>query len=81
MTNLESIIATLERRFQEERDSIWTDESIPLEHKQAEVDRRWREMNAQRTEIREAAYSGGESSGGPLGRPSLIPRKRRPQWK
>jgi hypothetical protein len=80
MTNPESIIATLERRFQEERDSIWADESIPLEHKQAEVDRRWREMNAQRMEIREATF-GGESSWGPLGRPSLIPRKRRPQWK
>ena len=80
MTDPESIIRTLERRFQEERDSVWIDEDIPLGEKQAEADRLWREMNAQRTQIREGAF-GGESQWGPDGRPSLIPRKRRPQWK
>jgi hypothetical protein len=83
MMHPDSILRALEREFQENRARVWEDESIPLQEKQPEVDRLWREFDAQRTEIREGSYPAPREK--PLeDRPalgSLIPRKRRPYWK
>lgn len=84
MMHPEKILRALEREYQESRDSVWTDDTIPWARKQSEVDRLWREFDAQRTELREGTFQG---KAGVDSRPALsasrrfIPRKRRRLWK
>ena len=90
MTMLEDAqLETLKCQFEEDRDRVWRDPSIPHGQKQAQVDRLWREFDAQRAEVREALARGevpaGTSPGHPVspltGRSVIFPRKRRRPWK
>jgi hypothetical protein len=81
-------LEALTREFEESRARVWVDERIPLEQKQAEVDRLWREFDDQRRALTEgifragASVEAGETPVSPsTGRPSLIPRQRRKYWK
>ncbi len=89
MTTMEDAqVENLKREFEEARDRVWRDPRIPPDQKQAEVDRLWREFDAERTELREMLNQGivpagaSSQSVSPItGRPVIFPRKRRPLWK
>jgi hypothetical protein len=77
-------LETLRRQFEKDRARVWEDEAIPLGHKQAEVDRLWRQFDAQRRELTEGTFQGGtgaEPVSGITGRSVLFPRRRRRPWK
>jgi hypothetical protein len=77
-------LVTLRRQFEEDRARVWADEAIPLGYKQAEVDRVWRQFDAQRRELTEGTFrggTGGEPASGITGQPVLCPRRRRRPWK
>ena len=77
-------LETLKREFKENRDKVRRDAGIPLEQKQPEVERLWREYDAWRREVRDGPF-GGEAGDGALsgttGRPVIFLRKRRRPWK
>ncbi len=82
MTTMEDAqIETLKREFEDNRDRIWADPHIPPDQKQAEVDRLWRQFDAQRTELRQA-LNRGEVPAGTSSRPAFFAgKRRRPLWK
>jgi hypothetical protein len=80
--NPEEAIERLTAEFQENKARIWADEAIPLEEKDPEIYRLWREFDKQRTELqsaspREATAQEGHASS----RRMILPRRRLPLWK
>ncbi len=77
-------LEALTREYEENRDRVWVDDSIPWSQKQAEVNRLWREFDSQRRALQEG-YSQGGTGGAPVsgatGRPMIFPRRRRRPWK
>jgi hypothetical protein len=72
--NPEEAIERLTAEFQEKNKArIWADEAIPLEEKDPEIYRLWREFDRQRKELRAAE---GQAS-----KRMVLPRRRRPHWK
>ena len=82
MTSMESAqLEALKREFQESRDRVWRDPSIPLGQKQAQVERLWAEFDARRNELRETMAQ-GQVPAGASRRPVLFAgKRRRPPWK
>ncbi len=85
MSSMESAqLENLKREFEEIRDRVWQDPSIPPHQKQAQLYKLWQEFDSQRTALREGTLQ-GETGGEPVslttGRPVIFPRKRRPPWK
>jgi hypothetical protein len=80
--NPEEAIERLTAEFQENKARIWADEAIPLEEKDPEIYRLWREFDRQRKELQSAAQGGatGEEGSASPRRP-FLPRRRRPSWK
>ena len=77
-------LETLKREFEENRDKVWQDAGIPLEQKQPEVERLWREYDARRREVRDGPFGGEAGDGvpaGATGRPMMFLRKTRRPWK
>jgi hypothetical protein len=79
--NPEQAIERLTAEFQENKAKIWADETIPLEEKDPEIYRLWREFDRQRKELQSAAGGGatGEKHASP--RRPFLPRSRRRLWK
>jgi hypothetical protein len=80
--NPEEAIERLTAEFQENKARIWADEAIPLEEKDPEIYRLWREFDRQRKELQSAAQGGatGEEGSASPRRP-FLPRHRLPSWK
>jgi hypothetical protein len=80
--NPEEAIERLTAEFQEKKARIWADEAIPLEEKDPEIYRLWREFDRQRKELQSAAQGGatGEEGSASPRRP-FLPRHRLPSWK
>lgn len=77
-------LETLRRQYEEDRDRVWTDETIPLSKRGAEVNRLWREFDEQRRALQEGFFqggAGGSSISEITGRTVLFPRRRRRPWK
>jgi hypothetical protein len=72
--NPESELEHLRAQFEEGKAKIWADETIPLEEKDPEIYRLWREFDRQRKELRAAE---GQASSKRM----VLPRRRRPHWK
>lgn len=84
-TPADRYLETLKRKFEENRDRVWTDASIPFVQKQPEVERLWREYDARRREVRDGPFDAAPADRavppGPAGRPMPFLRKRRRPWK
>ena len=82
MSSMESAqLETLKREFEEIRDRVWQDPSIPPHQKQAQVERLWAEFDARRNELRETMAQ-GQVPAGTSRRPALFAgKRRRPLWK
>jgi hypothetical protein len=79
--NPEQAIERLTAEFQENKAKIWADETIPLEEKDPEIYRLWREFDKQRKELQSALprEATGEEAASP--RRPFLPRSRRRLWK
>ena len=81
--NPEEAIERLTAEFQENKARIWADEAIPLEEKDPEIYRLWREFDRQRKELQSASRDeptgNAYSSSSP--KRTFLPRRRRPLWK
>jgi hypothetical protein len=83
--NPESEIEHLRAEFEEGKAKIWADRTMPLEEKDPEIYRLWREFDRQRKELQSAAQGGAtgeEGSAFPRSpRRPFLPRRRLPSWK
>jgi hypothetical protein len=79
--NPESEIEHLRAEFEEGKAKIWADQTMPLEEKDPEIYRLWREFDKQRKDLQSAAQ--GEATGEEAASPRrpFLPRRRRPSWK
>jgi hypothetical protein len=76
-------IEALKREYEQNRARVWADERIRPEHKQAEVNRLWREFDAEREALRQE-YAWGRSGVDPAAdgpRKIFALRPRRRLWK
>jgi len=80
--NPEEAIERLTAEFQENKARIWAAETIPLEEKDPEIYRLWREFDRQRKELQSAAQGGATGEeGSAFPRRPFLPRRRLPSWK
>jgi hypothetical protein len=80
--NPESEIEHLRAEFEEGKAKIWADETIPLEEKDPEIYRLWREFDRQRNELQSASRDEPTGEAYPSSSKRMIlPRHRRPRWK
>jgi hypothetical protein len=79
--NPEAEIEHLRAEFEEGKAKIWANETIPLEEKDPEIYRLWREFDKQRKELQSALPREATAEEQPRQHRPLIPRSRRRYWK
>jgi hypothetical protein len=79
--NPESEIEQLRAEFEEGKAKIWADETIPLEEKDPEIYRLWREFDRQRKELQSPSRDEPKGDEYPSSKRMILPRPRRRYWK
>jgi hypothetical protein len=80
--NPESELEHLRAEFEEGKANIWADRTMPLEEKDPEIYRLWREFDRERKALRSAAQEEATAQEGYASpKRSFLPRPRRRYWK